>query len=577
MSQAEKSLPKSPRKREEVVKIMAKKFLKIQFRGKGGGRQKQILSDEEEEWLSTFMDRADISRQTPGRKDTVFIGKMNGEKQYTQKRYLQWTIRELLGIINGKVPMEGCSTFSDSFERDLTFRQLYDFIKKHKQYKFSNQTPHESCTCEICENSSLFANAINRKLKNIDSKIPNNVKDLVGEYSCEITNADCMNSTCQNCPSVVLSNEDFKDNTSNDSVSETDEEKDDSELKYYQWLSLDGKASKVLVSTPFDEVESKLKTKIKELKLHIYVRNEQYKVYNKLKMEMPPNAILVHVDYSESYENKQQDECQSAYFGHSTFSIFTAAVYIRHIESLVNENFVLVSEAKDHSRIAAHSCIVKVVDLMVEKHPYLNTFESIDLHIWSDGCSAQFRSKYVFALTSLFPRRFNVTRYYNERHHGKGPMDGIGGCVKNMVYRAVMSGREVIKTPKEFAECADKLVKGVHCSYQPIEEIMEEPATIKEAPYSTNMQILKVHKVQRLFTRNGFHCAQLFFIATDEEPFYVQWYKKEDGTEPCGHFDTVENDQIETTCAKCFSGEDGSDWINCPRCDQWFHEDCFYA
>ena len=63
---------------------------------------------------------------------------------------------------------------------------------------------------------------------------------------------------------------------------------------------------------------------------------------------MPPNAMLLHVDYAESYENKQQDECQSAYFGHSTFSLFTAAVYIRHEESLINENFVIVSEAKDH-------------------------------------------------------------------------------------------------------------------------------------------------------------------------------------------------------------------------------------
>ena len=77
-------------------------------------------------------------------------------------------------------------------------------------------------------------------------------------------------------------------------------------------------------------------------------------------------------------------------------------------------------------------------------------------------------------------------------------MDGIGGCVKNMVYRTVMSEREVIKTPKEFAECADRSVKGIHCLYQPIEEMMEEPVSIKEAPYSTSMQILKVHKAQRL-------------------------------------------------------------------------------
>ena len=345
-------------------------------------------------------------------------------------------------------------------------------------------------------------------------------------------------------------------------------------MKYFQWLSIDGKANKALVSTPFDEVEAILKAKVKELKLHIFVRNKQYKAYNNLKNEMPPNAMLLHVDYAKSYNNKQQDECQSAYLGHTMFSLFTAAVYIRHEESLINENFVIVSEAKDHSRIAAHTCINKVIELMIEKHFHLKDFQNLDLHIWSDGCSVQFRSKYVFALTSLFPSNFNVTRYYNERYHGKGPMDGIGGCVKNVVYRAVMAGCEVIETPQKFAKCVDRLVKGVHGVYQPIEEMLEEPEYIKEAPFSTNIQILKVHKAHRAITRNDFHCMQLYFIATDGESFHDQWYKKDDGTEPCGHFDVVGNDRIDTICAKCFDGENG---FHCPRHGQWYHEGCFYV
>ena len=82
--------------------MMASKHLKIRFQGKGGGRTKNVLTFAEEEWLSAFLDRADISRQTPGRKDNGFTGKVNGKKQYAQKRYLQWTIQELLGIINGR-------------------------------------------------------------------------------------------------------------------------------------------------------------------------------------------------------------------------------------------------------------------------------------------------------------------------------------------------------------------------------------------------------------------------------------------------------------------------------------------
>ena len=88
LSQAEKSLPHSPHKRNEIVKLIASKHLKISLNRKGD-RMKQALLIAEEEWLFSFLNRPDIFRQTPGRKDNVYIGKINGEKEYFQKRYLQ--------------------------------------------------------------------------------------------------------------------------------------------------------------------------------------------------------------------------------------------------------------------------------------------------------------------------------------------------------------------------------------------------------------------------------------------------------------------------------------------------------
>ena len=247
--------------------MITSKHLKIRFQEKGGGRTKNALTFVKEEWLSSFLDRADISRKKPGRKNNGFTGKVNGKKQYAQKRYLQWTIRELIGIINGRIQVEDCSTFPDSFDEDLTFIQLYDFLKKRKQYKFCNQTPHESCTCEICKNTTLFTSSMNQKMKNGDSKMPNNLKELVEEYSCDVSNADCMKGTCLNCPSVSVSLDDGASSStsisSSESEGDSDSDNDDSELKYFQWLSIDGKANKALVSTPFDEVEVILKSKIK--------------------------------------------------------------------------------------------------------------------------------------------------------------------------------------------------------------------------------------------------------------------------------------------------------------------------
>ena len=61
----------------------------------------------------------------------------------------------------------------------------------------------------------------------------------------------------------------------------------------------------------------------------------------------------MHVDHSENYSNIHQGEIQSAYFGHDSFPIFTARSYLCKHGDLINENITIISEASDHSRIAA--------------------------------------------------------------------------------------------------------------------------------------------------------------------------------------------------------------------------------
>ena len=64
-----------------------------------------------------------------------------------------------------------------------------------------------------------------------------------------------------------------------------------------------------------------------------------------------------------------------------------------------------------------------------EKHSVLPL--KLTLYVWSDGCASQFRTCYVFSLMSCYDVTFNMTWFYNERHHGKGLMDGVGRTVRN--------------------------------------------------------------------------------------------------------------------------------------------------
>lgn len=67
--------------------------------------------------------------------------------------------------------------------------------------------------------------------------------------------------------------------------------------------------------------------------------------------------------------------------------------------------------------------------------------------------------------------------HFNEAHHGKGPMDGIGGTIKNVVYRNVKSGKILVNSAKEFCDAANKLVPSITLLFQT--ELMDEPDDIE--------------------------------------------------------------------------------------------------
>ena len=129
--------------------------------------------------MDDAFDRPDITYVNPGRKDNVYAGKKDGERQYVQKRYLLWSLKELLEILNGAKTDCGASsleTFGNKFGKDLTFSTLYNYVKSRIQLIFNRDIPHGSCLCEICENACLLAKGINKSKK---TSLETNPHDLV--------------------------------------------------------------------------------------------------------------------------------------------------------------------------------------------------------------------------------------------------------------------------------------------------------------------------------------------------------------------------------------------------------------
>ena len=184
--------------------------------------------------------------------------------------------------------------------------------------------------------------------------VPADPHSLPEEYACNSSSRTCVFSENECCYFTGVTMEEFPDGSDN--------------AEYYELAKVDGKVKKVVKSVEVEEVIELFNEQVKILNSHICVKRIQNTHYNWLKENLKTNEFILHVDYSENYKDKKQDEIQSVYLGHNSFSIFTACCYTRGIDdTLLNENFT--SEATDHSRIAAFSCISLIIDSLQKKFP----------------------------------------------------------------------------------------------------------------------------------------------------------------------------------------------------------------
>ena len=87
--------------------------------------------------------------------------------------------------------------------------------------------------------------------------------------------------------------------------------------------------------------------------MYKYIKSNREYVYNK---DIPQSFCLCKIS---------ENVCFVAKVLNNSFSIFTACCYTRGIDgTLFNKNFTVTSEATDHSRIVAFSCINLIIDFL---------------------------------------------------------------------------------------------------------------------------------------------------------------------------------------------------------------------
>ena len=181
-----------------MVGALAKKYkLRINVLPQKPGPKAQVLKEEEIEWLTEYLDRGDISYITPGRKDCVYTGIIDGLKQYVQIRYLQWNLCDLFDILNGHNTLESNErSFQQEFGCEISFSRFYEFLRSQKQYIFNKKIPQTSCLCEICENVVLLSKGIHNSL---ELELPSNAHSIVEKHLYNSHSKACMMGECEDC------------------------------------------------------------------------------------------------------------------------------------------------------------------------------------------------------------------------------------------------------------------------------------------------------------------------------------------------------------------------------------------
>ena len=81
----------------------------------------------------------------PGHKDTIYCGKVEGEKVYKSRQYLLWTLLETVELFN-----------QENTDFKLTYYQLQKIIKDEKHLILMGGAKEVDCRCERLNCYSLL-------------------------------------------------------------------------------------------------------------------------------------------------------------------------------------------------------------------------------------------------------------------------------------------------------------------------------------------------------------------------------------------------------------------------------------
>jgi hypothetical protein len=382
--------------------------------------------------ITAFFERDDNTRIKAGKRCTK-----TRQKIKKQIRLLNYSLKNL----HQKFIFESKSKIS------------YSLFAKMKPFWIiqASEKDRQTCLCKVHENPTLKVN----KLYSENVLQHKDLAKLIQDITCDMKNKACMYRECSRCKDLHIKSAIGSDGINPGKIvnwkiwkSRRIEKEKCSNGETV--LSKHNVTLKENESGTLTTLVDDLQLDIERLARHQFNINHQFIMLKKLKETCKENELILHVDFSENYQCKYQEEIQSVHFGLSKkqISIHTGVAYV-HDTTLP---FVTISDNLSHGPAAIWAHLEPPIKFIKEKYPLINK-----LHVISDGPTTQYRCRANFYLFSTKPKELYIPEggswNFMEAGHGKGAPDGIGAVVKR-------AADTLVNTYRRDITCSADLIEG---------------------------------------------------------------------------------------------------------------------
>jgi len=430
VNRIKKSLPKTKGKAVEAVKVVAEDLdIHIEHKTKGHKiiRERKNLQ-EVSKVVKDFYETDVISRQMPGKKDTIRTTSDSGSKDVLQKRSMLMTIDSAYKEFVDKHP-----------DIEISRSKFYELKPPH--IILMSETPNDFCLCSYCENFDFLFQALRPYflINGIE-----NLKNFLQKFRCN-DSFECASNKCEECY-------DYESILDQCLMPYSGQEP----VKWIKWIKNGCFLQKeVLPEKNLSDVIVEFSNTFNFYQLHRYLIFTQHAAVSNFKKETDETKAVVQMDFSENFTVFSQNEVQAAHFNRRQISLFTA---VATIDKSVNISFAIVNDDLKHSKFQVFYYMQILIQQIKKKYPQLSHVEFV-----TDGCASQFKNKYILTNLLFTEKDLGITAnwHFMPTSHGKSSADGIGGVLKRQVSNRIKTGLFEIHSAADFVTCSRTFTKNI--------------------------------------------------------------------------------------------------------------------